>query len=126
MKNKSRAWIVLGLLLALTLVACGGGGSSSGPAPLDVTVKADNTFTYNPTTLSAQVGQAVNVTLENGGALDHTFLIDELAVNSGTVSPGQSGTISFTPSKAGTYTFYCNIAGHKEGGMVGTLTVTEP
>jgi uncharacterized cupredoxin-like copper-binding protein len=119
-------WTVAVLLMALALAACSSGGGSAGPEPLDVTVKADNTFKYDPTTLSAKVGQTLKVTLANSGALDHTFLIDELGVNSGTVAPGQSGTVSFTPNKAGTYSFYCNVAGHKEGGMVGTLTVTEP
>lgn len=126
MNNKWIRWIVVGLVVALALTACGGGGSSTGPQPLDVTLKADNTFAYDQTTLSAKVGQTVNVTLENSGALEHTFLIDELGVNSGTIAAGQSGTITFTPDKAGTYTYYCNVPGHKEGGMVGTLTVTEP
>ena len=126
MNNKWIRWMVVGLVVALALSACGGGGGSTGPEPLDVTLKADNTFAYDVTTLNAKVGQTVNVTLENSGALEHTFLIDELSVNSGTVAGGQSGTVTFTPSTAGTYTYYCNVPGHKEGGMVGTLTVTEP
>jgi len=36
---------------------------------------------------------------------------------------GGNGTLTFTPSKPGTYAFYCTVAGHKEAGMVGTLTV---
>jgi len=116
-------WIVIGLVAAMTLTACGGG--SSGPEPLNVTFTADNTFTFDPATLTAKVGQPINVTMKNGGALEHTFLIDELGVNSGTVASGQSGTVSFTPDTAGTYTFYCNVPGHQVGGMIGTLTVTE-
>lgn len=125
MNNKWMLWMVVGLVAALALTACGGGGAT-GPEPLDVTIQTDNTFIFGVTTLSAQAGQTINVTLENSGALEHTFLIDELGVNSGTVAGGQSGTISFTPNTAGTYTFYCNVPGHKEGGMTGTLTVTEP
>ena len=37
---------------------------------------------------------------------------------------GGKGTLTFTPSKPGTYEFYCTVAGHKEAGMVGILTVT--
>jgi uncharacterized cupredoxin-like copper-binding protein len=117
--------MMIGCVAALALAACGGGGSS-GPEPLDVTLKTDNTFKYDVTTITAKAGQPVNVTLENSGALEHSFLVDELGVNSGTIAPGQTGTVSFTLTQAGTYTFYCNVAGHKEGGMVGTLTVTEP
>jgi len=41
-------------------------------------------------------------------------------------SPGDSATIEFTPTKAGTYEFFCTTAGHKEAGMIGTLVVREP
>ncbi len=38
-------------------------------------------------------------------------------------APGGTTTVDFTPTKAGTYSFACNLPGHKEAGMVGTLTV---
>ncbi len=33
------------------------------------------------------------------------------------------GTLTFTPTKPGQYEFYCTVAGHKEAGIVGVLTV---
>ena len=39
---------------------------------------------------------------------------------------GQSATLEFTPSKPGTYEFWCTVSGHKEAGMNGTLVVQAP
>jgi uncharacterized cupredoxin-like copper-binding protein len=38
------------------------------------------------------------------------------------VSNGGTSTVSVT-LKAGTYTFYCSVPGHRQAGMQGTLTV---
>ena len=108
-------------LLGLTLAACGGGATGA-----EVSVQALDTFVFSPATLSAQVGQAVSVTLENAGVLEHNFVIDEFSVSAGPVQGGQtSAPVTFTPSAAGTYTYYCNVPGHREAGMEGTLTVSE-
>ena len=38
---------------------------------------------------------------------------------------GHEGTVTFTPTEAGTYEFYCTVAGHKASGMVGKLIVVD-
>lgn len=121
MNTKRFAILALGLIAVLALTACGGGGGGS---PLSVTIKGED-IKFDTTSISAKVGQAVTVTLENTGALDHSFIIDALNVKIENVKPGATGSATFTPTAAGTYTFYCNVPGHKEAGMTGTLTVTE-
>lgn len=121
MNSKRLTILVLGLMALMMLTACGTGG---GATPVSITVKAKD-IQYETTSLTAKVGQPITLTLENTGALDHSFVIDELNVKIENVKPGGTGTTTFTPSKAGTYTFYCNVPGHKEAGMTGTLTVTE-
>jgi uncharacterized cupredoxin-like copper-binding protein len=37
--------------------------------------------------------------------------------------PGQSASITFTPSQAGTYQVFCDQPGHQAAGMVGQLVV---
>jgi uncharacterized cupredoxin-like copper-binding protein len=118
-----RFFLVAALLVvaAMALTACGGGGGGNAVEPLNVTLKGQD-IKYDVTTITAKAGQVINVTYVNEGALDHTFLIDGI-VTEQKASPGQTINFSFTAPAAGTYEFYCNVAGHKDAGMVGTLTV---
>jgi plastocyanin len=111
------------LMLALALAACAGGGNGS--EAQDLTVRGLDSFQFDPATLSGTVGEAMNVTLQNAGVLEHNFVIDEFDVHLGPIPGGQSSSGSFTPSTAGSFTYYCDVPGHREAGMTGTLTVTE-
>ncbi|MGQ0600359.1 MAG: cupredoxin domain-containing protein [Anaerolineales bacterium] len=102
----------------LTLAACG----SSGPAAKDVTIQGKD-IAFDITTLEARQGQTVNVTYVNVGALEHTFVIKEFNVKE-TAQRGETIKFSFTASEAGTFKYVCDVPGHTEAGMVGTLTVT--
>jgi plastocyanin len=77
---------------------------------------------FDQAELHAQVGQLVAMRLTNTHGAPHSFDIDELNVHVPAAS-GQEGLILFVPERAGTYTFYCNVPGHREAGMVGTLVV---
>jgi len=63
----------------------------------------------------------VTLSLPNNGVAAHNFSIDALGI-SVDIAPGETKTVSVN-APAGTYEFYCNVPGHKEAGMVGTLTV---
>ena len=130
---KSKLYRGLGALAlgtALVLTGCSGSGNNTPAGPTaapaaNFSVGALDTFKFDPPTLEAKVGEQVTVTLDNKGVLEHNFVIDELSVNVGPIAGGQKSTpATFTPTAAGTYTFYCNVPGHKEAGMTGTLTVT--
>lgn len=109
--------------LALALSACG--GSAETPAAgNDLTVKALDTFKFEPASINANVGETVTVTLDNEGILEHNFVVTEFNFSLGPVAGGQTAPGSFTPAAAGTYEFFCDVPGHREAGMVGTLTVT--
>jgi plastocyanin len=102
----------------LLLIAC-----SSTPEPLNITLLATD-IAYDADNISAAVGQTVNVEFVNNGALEHNFIIDEFGIDN-LLQSGESSTISFTLEKAGSYEYYCNVAGHLEAGMKGTITVSE-
>ena len=93
-------------------------------------------FYYKPDSLSVHAGQVVRVTLTNAGSVNHTFVLaskpksDDATpwtTNDGKVitqaAPGGSGKGGFTAPGPGEWIYYCNVPGHAQGGMVGTLTV---
>jgi uncharacterized cupredoxin-like copper-binding protein len=114
------AILALAVVASLLLTACGGG--SSAPASLVVNLKAED-IKYDTTSLTAKVGQPVTVNIQNAGGLEHSFVIDQFSVKLDHIQAGQAGTITFTPTTAGTYEYYCDVPGHKDAGMKGTLTV---
>jgi uncharacterized cupredoxin-like copper-binding protein len=109
------------IVASLVLAACGGGSAAA--SGREITIKAVD-IKYDTTTLSAKVGETLTITLENDGALEHSFVIDELNVKIEHVQPGQKGSATFTLTSPGTYTYYCDVPGHRQAKMVGTLTVT--
>lgn len=123
-----KLYVLIGViwLVGLLAVACGPGGGGGAPPPgadaLVVTITGTE-FAYSPTTINAKPGQKVNITLKNNGTVEHTLDIKDVGVKLDT-QPGTSQTKSFiAPTTPGTYKFNCDIPGHTEAGMVGTLIV---
>ncbi len=62
-------------------------------------------FAFGPTSLTVKVGTKVSWT--NNDTVTHTVTADKGAFNAGPLTPGS--TFSFTFTKAGTYSYHCNI-----------------
>jgi plastocyanin len=78
---------------------------------------------FNSNSLSAKIGQPVTVNVSNTAGVPHTFSIDGVTgADTGTIGPGTTKSITFTPTAEGSLTFYCKI--HGANAMKGTLTVT--
>ena len=77
---------------------------------------------YKYADATAQSG-SVKITSENKQGVDHNISVEGPGVNQkGPVV--KNGTSEVTVDlKPGEYTFYCSVPGHREGGMVGELTV---
>jgi uncharacterized cupredoxin-like copper-binding protein len=134
-------WALLSVL-ALTLAAC-----SSSPSLTQIEVKAAE-FTYTPAEIQVQAGQTVELTLTNLGSVEHAFTVLDMPIEEGTVvstpaghavatlvpattvhvaaAAGESASVVFTPTEPGSYAIECDIPGHRENGMVGTLVVMQP
>jgi plastocyanin len=95
--------------------AAAGGGAGEA-----VTVESYDIY-FEPEELSIPAETDVPVSLPNLGVTLHNFSIDELGI-SVDIAPGATEeTVINAP--AGEYEYYCNVPGHKQAGMVGTLTV---
>ena len=102
-----------------------GGGGGGGQTTLNLSAPADGSLAFNTDKLSAKAGN-VTIEFDNPAALSHNVEVEsadgeELGV-SDTIAESTT-TLQLSNVKPGTYEFYCNIPGHREGGMEGTLTV---
>ena len=93
-----------------------GGGASS-------TTISESEFNLSPSSSSVSAGSAI--TVKNDGQVTHALDIKlpNGDVRTKSLAPGSSVQVT-APSKAGTYTMYCPIDGHRQNGMFGKLTVS--
>jgi uncharacterized cupredoxin-like copper-binding protein len=130
-------------LLALALAACGsgtaanqppaGGGAATtvtlfavGVAAQKVAVSADpsGALKWAARSYTATAGD-VTFVVKNPSVVIHNFVIEGPGVSAKSANISANGTLNATLKglKPGAYTIACTIAGHREGGMVATLTV---
>lgn len=111
-----------------TTMSNGGAGEGSGQenakGTIDVEADPGGALAYEPDKLDGKAGK-VEIDFTNDSPLPHDIVIDspdgkEVAKTS--VFTGGSEKASFD-AKPGSYTFYCSVPGHREGGMEGTLTI---
>ena len=139
-------------VLSLGLVACGSGTSSDAAAPaattapataaapvtapaatapvvttatvVDVAADPDGSLAFTQKSLTAPAGP-VTLKLTNESVVPHNIALEGNGVESGvsdTVEGGGSARITVN-LPAGTYTYFCNVPGHRAAGMEGTITV---
>jgi plastocyanin len=89
-----------------------------------VTVEATE-FKFKPDEFEVAVGSTVQFELVNKGNIAHSFEIPKFDIATDKILADKSTTVTFTPKEAGEYTFICNVPGHKQAGMKGTIRVTE-
>lgn len=77
---------------------------------------------FEPKELAIPANSDVTITITNTGALQHDFVVDALGIKSELLNSGESTTVTINAAP-GAYEYYCSVPGHREAGMVGTLTV---
>jgi manganese oxidase len=79
-------------------------------------------FAIAPGDISIPAGGTLEVT--NAGAVPHDLEVVDAGLKTAMLAGGESESLSLADLAPGTYTVRCTVAGHEQGGMVGTLTVT--
>lgn len=101
-----------------------------------------NTMIYEPARLTFAKGEQIRFLLINAGDFTHEFMLASMAendkhatlmekypdmvhddVNGRTLKPNTRGELLWKFSKSGTFQFACLIPGHREYGMLGSVTV---
>jgi plastocyanin len=107
--------VALGVLLVLTGCGSSGSGGSTGGVAAPDTISIKN-FMFSPMTLTVSPDAKVTVTNEDSATHTLTATGDK-AFDTGDVGPGRSVTFT-APSKAGTYSYLCDIHQYMSGTLV--------
>lgn len=127
MRRHTLLCIAGAVALATPLSACGDSDDSAASdddacAPVEATleVTAFDQLKFDAESYEADAG-CIEVTYLNDGAIAHTLLVKDHAGFKLAVGDEDKGTIDLAP---GTYTLYCDVAGHESAGMHAELDVS--
>jgi plastocyanin len=109
-----------------------GGTADQAPSPpgsgtvktLLISADPSGQLRFDKDALSATPG-TVRITMKNPSPVPHNVSLEGaggLSKQGPTVGKGGASEVE-APLKAGTYTYYCSVDGHRQAGMEGTLTV---
>lgn len=101
------------------------GGASAAGGRLAIAADPSGQLKFSPSTLTAKAG-SVTIAFTNSAPLGHNLTIQQGTSGAviGATPTFQGGTKTLKVQlKPGTYTFFCSVPGHRDGGMQGTLTV---
>lgn len=107
-----------------------------------VKVEALDELEFDPASFEVEAGETVTFEVTNSGENDHEFSLgdddfhkeheEEMADHDSmmmdedyvlSLAAGETGEITWTFPESGEVVFACHVAGHFEGGMVGSITV---
>ena len=138
-------------LVAVVLTSCGGGGGSSGSSGggggqsgsgsspsttgsasggvIKTVAIKETEYKLSPSSVTLTKPGTYAFKAENNGSTQHSLTIEGKGVKGDEVeleqalSPGQSGVLTVTFQKSGTYEMYCPVDGHEQEGMKGEVVV---
>jgi plastocyanin len=98
--------------------------SAGGSSAIDISADPSGALAFEQTDVTAAAGKDT-LDFTNDSSTPHNVVIEDSSGNQVAATDTIQGDSTSTSAdlKAGTYTFFCSIPGHREAGMEGTLTV---
>jgi uncharacterized cupredoxin-like copper-binding protein len=130
-----RLAIIAMLALAAVVAGCGSSSSSSGSKSAAASASSkggggqltlsESEFKITPANPTVAKPGTITISAKNTGAVTHALSVQTPSgtVSTGNIAPGASATLTVNATKAGKYTFFCPIPGHRQAGMQGVLVV---
>lgn len=123
-------------------VSAFGHAAAPGKATRTVTVNMGYNMRFSPDTIEVRRGEVVRIHVVNQGQVDHEFVLgdrEELEAhakmmrdmpgmvhrdaNAIRLAPAKEGDIVWAFTRAGKFLYACQVPGHREAGMQGTIVV---
>jgi uncharacterized cupredoxin-like copper-binding protein len=92
-------------------------------AATEVTLKMID-IAFDPKNFTIAANTDVVIHIENDGAIMHNFTVEALDISED-MQPGQKKDVTINTGP-GDLDYYCDVPGHRQAGMEGTITVAAP
>jgi uncharacterized cupredoxin-like copper-binding protein len=115
------AFAVIALIVAVVLAGRGDGSGrgAANAAGAPATAVTLSEFTIAPEMVMATTSGGLDVT--NNGNVAHDLAVDGTDLATPSIEPGKSAHLDLSSLAPGTYTLYCQVAGHSAAGMKAML-----
>jgi plastocyanin len=100
--------------------SAGGGGVAESPTTTGVLTSENSKFVE--TSLTMGNGEVLGLFVINNDGIGHAFDVDSLGVHV-QLPPNSTTAVAIKPTGPGRLDFYCSVPGHRDAGMVGTISV---
>lgn len=114
------ALLMVGVVAARGTSSSGSDASAAAAAPVTVSLSE---FAISPNAITVPLGGSLQVS--NTGSVEHNVTITDTALKTGSIPAGGSEALDLSSLKPGQYEVFCSVPGHKDSGMVATLTITD-
>lgn len=113
--------LIVPLLVGISATVLSACGADDKPAAAPANTVEMGEFWYTPAEFTVPRNAVVNIV--NTGTVPHSWILQGAGVGTTAIAPGKSIIVDLRDIKPGTYTVYCDQAGHTQAGQTGKLTI---